>query len=160
MNIQNLKIKLKSRQKALTVLWPVRFCHWLCVYLCGYIYTPTWSAKTFMTVSSSLRFSLPFSKTNTSSLVVHIHLFNSILVSSTLCFGTYAVKCFSRTLAAGLLLTGKWMRCYINILILGKMDGEEKKEGVSGFEWHSTGVVCCWELHESSCRGSLSRWRA
>lgn len=160
MNIQNLKIKLKSRQKALTVLRPVRFCYWLYGHLCGYIYTPTWSGKTFMTVSSSLRFTLPFSKTNTSSLVVHIHLFNSILVSSTLCFGTYAVKCFSRTLlAAALLLTGKWMRCYINILILGKMDGEEKEE-VLGLEWHSTGVVYCWELHESSRRGKLSRSRA
>lgn len=42
------------------------------------------------------------------------------------------------------------------------MDGEEKKEEVLGLEWHSTGVVYCWELHieKSSPEGSnLKAWQ-
>lgn len=115
------------------MLCHVRFCHWLC----GYIHTPIWPAKTFMAMSSSLGFTPPFSKTNssTSPSLVHIYLFNCILVSPTLCFGTHAVKCFSRTLpAAGLLLTGK-MNEVLNKYPDTWEDGWGGKEGRSISTW-------------------------
>lgn len=90
-----------------------------------------------MAMSSSLGFTPPFSKTNssTSPLLVHLHLLNCILVSPTLCFGTHAVKCFSRTLpAAGLLLTGK-MNEVLNKYPDTWEDGWGGKEGRSINTW-------------------------
>lgn len=90
-----------------------------------------------MAMSSSLGFTSSVSKTNTSTspLLVHIYLFNFILVSPTLCFGTHTVKCFSRTLpAAGLLLTGK-MNELLNKYPDTWEDGWGGKEGRSISTW-------------------------